>query len=198
MIVDWVNKRSIAVDPALRQYLVHTQTRKPGAANSAETLVVDIETRDKGEQRQMFGHAARRFITTERRHIDYRDRPPSDITEIVTDGWYLDIPGQFPTLSRVGSLHVFTAISGQHDQPAIPKVKVTRSGPAPKGLAVWEQTGDNLLEVAEFSEAPLDPRLFEVPADFHRVVRPLPGESLSWIDQLIYYWQEIEDWFGHL
>jgi hypothetical protein len=61
-----------------------------------------------------------------------------------------------------------------------------------------EQTGDNLLEVTEFSEAPLDPRLFEVPADFHRVVRPLPGESFSWIDQLIYYWQEIEDWFGHL
>ena len=77
-------------------------------------------------------------------------------------------------------------------------MKVIRSGPAPKGLAVWEQTGDNLLEVAELSEAPLDPRLFEVPADFHRVVRPLPGESLSWNDQLIFYWQEIEDWSGHL
>ena len=92
MIVDWVNKRSIAVDPALRQYVVHTQTRKPVATDSAETVVIKIETRDRGEQRQMFGHAARRFITTERRHIEYRDRPPSDITEIVTDGWYLDTP----------------------------------------------------------------------------------------------------------
>lgn len=145
MIVDWVNSRSISVDAALRQYLVHTPTRKPEAADSAETVVVEIETRDRGEQRQMFGHAARRFITTERRHIEYRDRPPSDITE-----------------------------------------------------TVWEQTGDNLLEVTEFSEAALDPRLFKVPADFHRLVHPLPGESLSWIDQLIYYWQEIEDWFGHL
>lgn len=99
MIVDWVSKRSISIDLAPRQYLVHTQTRKPEAADSAQTLVVDIETRDKGEQRQMFGHAARRFITTERRNIEYRDRPSSDITEIVTDGWYLDIPGQFPTLS---------------------------------------------------------------------------------------------------
>jgi len=198
MIVDWVNSRSISVDAALRQYLVHTPTRKPEAADSAETVVVEIETRDRGEQRQMFGHAARRFITTERRHIEYRDRPPSDITEIVTDGWYLDIPGQFPTLSRVGSVFVLAASSGRPGQPAIPKVKVSRSGPAPKGLAVWEQSGDNLLEVTEFSEAALDPRLFEVTADFHRVVRPLPGESLSWIDQLIYYWQEIEDWFGHL
>ena len=198
MIVDWVNSRSISVDAALRQYLVHTPTRKPEAADSAETVVVEIETRDRGEQRQMFGHAARRFITTERRHIEYRDRPPSDITEIVTDEWYLDIPGQFPTLSRVGSVSVLAAISERQGQPAIPKVKVTRSGPAPKGLAVWEQSGDNLLEVTEFSEAALDPRLFKVPADFHRLVHPLPGESLSWIDQLIYYWQEIEDWFDHL
>jgi hypothetical protein len=174
-----VNKRSITIDPALRQYLVHTQTRKAEATDSAETVVVEIETRDRGEQRHMFGHAARRFFTSERRHIEHRDRPPSDITEIVTDGWYLDIPGQFPTLSRVGSVHVLAASSGQQDQPAIPKVKVTRSGPAPKGLAVWEQTGDNLLEVTEFSETPLDPRLFEAPAGFHRVVRPLPGESLS-------------------
>ena len=44
MIVDWVNKRSIAVDPALRQYVVHTQTRKPEATDSAETVVVEIET----------------------------------------------------------------------------------------------------------------------------------------------------------
>ena len=27
MIVDWVSKRSISIDLALRQYLVHTQTR---------------------------------------------------------------------------------------------------------------------------------------------------------------------------
>lgn len=49
---------------------------------------------------------------------------------------------------------------------------------------MWEQAGDNLLEVREFSEALLDPRLFEVPADFHRVVRPCleshsPGSTSS-------------------
>jgi hypothetical protein len=198
MIVDWVNKRSISVDPAKRQYVLHSPPRNREATDSTEMIVIEIETRDTGEQRQMFAHAARRFMTTERRHTEYRDRPPSDIREIVTDGWYLDIPGQFPTLSRVGSVAVYVLRSGQQDQPGIPKVKVTRSGPAPKGLAVWEQTGDNLLEVTELSETPLDPRLFEVPAGFHRVVRPLPGESLSWIEQLIFYWQEIEDWFGHL
>jgi hypothetical protein len=198
MIVDWVNKRSISVDPAKRQYVLHSPPPNPEATDSTEMIVVEIETRDTREQRERFGHAARRFMTTERRHIEYRDRPPSAITEIVTDGWYLDIPGPFPILSRVGSVHLLAVRSSQQNQPAIPKVKVTRSGPAPKGLAVWEQTGDNLLEVTEFSETPLDPRLFEVPAGFHRVVRPLPGESLSWLDQLILYWQEIEDWFGHL
>lgn len=142
MIVDWVNKRSISVDPAKRQYVLHSPPRKPEATDSPEMIVVEIETRDRGEQRQMFGHAARRFITTERRHIEYRDRPPSDITEIVTDGWYLDIPGQFPNLGRVGSLQVFAVSSSQQSQPAIPKVKVARRGSAPKGLAVWEQTGD--------------------------------------------------------
>jgi len=54
------------------------------------------------------------------------------------------------------------------------------------------------LEVTEFSEDPLDQRLFEPPEGFRRVVYPFPGERLSWSDQLLFRWRQFEDWLGGL
>jgi len=80
----------------------------------------------------------------------------------------------------------------------VPAIKITRRGPTPRGLPVWEKTGENLLEVTEFSEDPLDQSLFEPPEGFRRVVHPFPGELLSWSDQLLFRWRQFEDWLGGL
>jgi hypothetical protein len=88
------------------------------------------------------------------------------------------------------------------DQPGrcrtVPKIQIIRKGPVPRGLAVWEKTGDTLTEITEFSEAPLDASVFEVPAGYRRVAHPFPGERLSWDDWLLFQWQKFEDWLSRL
>jgi hypothetical protein len=167
--------------------------------------VIEIESRDTGERRQMFGHPVRHIITTERRKTEYTDKPSPEIQEIMTDGWYMElpVPCHLVSHSRVATVNVLTvySVNQRGRRPALPKapkIKITRNGKAPDGLAVWEKTGNSLLEVTKFSEAALEESLFEAPAGFRRVVNPLPGERLSWNDQLLLHWQELLDWFDNL
>jgi len=194
-IVDQAHKRSFLVTPASSEYTEFTQTRRPQETDDSETIVVEISTRDTGEQRPMFGHAARHLITTKRRRTEYRDQPPSASQEIVTDGWYLDLPDRVPSLSRTGAVAVLR-LAGPGGSRSFPKVQVVRTGPTVKGIPVWEKTGGSLLEVTDLSEAPLDPKLFEVPEGFRRLVHPLPGEPLSWSDWLLFQWQEFQYWLS--
>jgi hypothetical protein len=196
LVVDSANKRSITVDPLKQEYSVNTLTRPERATDASQTIVIKIETHDMGEQRQMFGHPVRHLITTERRHTEYPEKPSSETREIITDGWYLDFPSPFPNHSRIGAVAVLTTLDQHGRQMGIPKIQVTREGLVPHGLAVWERTGDNQLEVTEFSEAPLDKTLFEPPAGFRRVVHPFPGERLSWSDKLVFGWQQFQDWLA--
>jgi hypothetical protein len=131
--------------------------------------------------------------------MEHTGQPPSDIKELVTDGWYLDIPGRFPGLSGVGTVTYFAisaapANRATHAPEAPFTIKTT--GKRPPGLAVWEKTADHLLEVTELSEDPLDPKLFEPPPGFRRLIRPFPGQRLSWTDQAQFYWQQFLDWLG--
>jgi hypothetical protein len=194
-IVDSLNKRAITVDPAKREYSVNSFTRTEQITDPSQTVVIEVETRDTGERRQMFGHPARHFITIERRRTEYPDKPPSATREITTDGWYLDIPLPSPNHSRIGAVAVLTVFTiDQHNRPTVPKIEITRRGPAPHGLPVWEKIGDNRSEVTEFSEAPLDQSLFDPPKGFRRVVHPFPEEQLCWSDQLLFHWQEFRNW----
>src|SRR6266567_173674 len=81
-IVDSANKRTITVDPKKREYWVNTFTRPEQIIDPSEMIVIEVETRDTGEQRQMFGHPVHHFITSERRHTRYPDKPHSEIREI--------------------------------------------------------------------------------------------------------------------
>ena len=197
LIVDSVNRRTITVDRVKREYSVNTFTHAGPTSDPSQTIVIEIETRDTGEQQQMFEHPAHHIITTERRHTEYPGKPSSETDEIMTDGWYMDVPVPFPSSSRICRVDVFTTI-GEHGQQMVPAIKVTRHGRAPRGLPVWEKTGENLLEVIEFSEDQLDQSLFEPPEGFRRVVHPFPGERLSWSDQLLVRWRQFEDWLGGL
>src|SRR5258708_32495642 len=103
-IVDSANKRIITVDPAKREYSVNTFTRTEQTTDPSQTIVIEVETRDTGEQRQMFGHPVHHILQTERRRTEYPDKPSSETREIMTDGWYMDVPVPFPNHSRIGAV----------------------------------------------------------------------------------------------
>ena len=196
VIVDSANRRSIMVEPAVREYSVRNLGSAPQQpADPDQTIVAEIETRDTGERRQMFGHTARHIFTTLRRHTDYRNQPPSAIQEVFTEGWYLDVPGRFPMLSRAGAVVTFVGGSAK-GVDVTPRIAVKATGHAPEGLPVWEKGGDRLLEVTEVSEAPLDAKIFEPPSGFRRVDRTLSAQPLSWTDLLWVRWQQFLDWLG--
>lgn len=197
-IVDSLNQRVLTVDPCKREYSVDTFnsfTRTEQITDPSQTIVIEVETLDTGERRQMFGHSARHFIAIDRRRTEYPDKPPSATREIRTDGWYLDIPLPFPNHSRYVGVAVSMVLTiDQHNRQTVPKIEITRNGPAPRGLPVWEKTGDSLTEVTEFSDAPLDQSLFEPPKGFRLVVHPLPNEQLCWSDQFLFHWQQFRNW----
>jgi hypothetical protein len=194
-VIDSANKRIITVDLTKREYSIVSFTNTNQIKDPSQTIVIEIETRDTGEHRQMFGHLAHHFVTTERRHMEYPGKPPLETRETTTDGWYVDVPLPSPNHGRTGRVSVLTAyIVDQRGGNTVPKLRVTRNGSAPRGLPVWEKTGDRLSEVTEFSEAPLDESIFEPPKGFRRVVRRSPGEQLSWSDELLFNWQHFQSW----
>ena len=189
-IIDSAGHHYFFVDPARREYSEYsTQFVGKVVAKSADTIHIDISSRDTGERRTMFGHQAQHWITTMRQSMEYQNRPPVKTQEVTTDAWYLDAPYNVPQSSAV--LYGYT-------NGLAPNVKMTHEGPQPHGVPVWKKTGNFVTEVVEFSEAPLDPKLFQPPARFRRMIRPIPGQSLSWGDQVIFYWQRFEDWLGNI
>jgi len=197
-VIDSANKRITTVDLTKREYSINSFTNTNQIKDPSQTIVIEIESRDTGEHRQMFGHPVHHIVTTERRHTEYPDKAPSETRETITDGWYLDITLPSPDHSRTGRVSVLTSTVAQRGGHTVPNIKVTRNGPAPRGLPVWEKTGDHLSEVTEFSELPLDESLFEPPKDFRRVVRRFPGEQLSWSDELLFDWQHVQSWLASL
>ena len=197
-IIDPINHRSITADTIRREYSVRTAANQPPAIDPSRTVFIESETHDTGERREIFGHQALHLITTERRHLQRTDKPPSAVREITIDGWYLNSVLPFPNHSRVAAVSYLAVLNPAGQPPARPKVQISKRGPTPRGLAISERIADNLLEVQEYSEALLDPALFDVPADFRRVIRPQPGEQLSWDEQLLYTWQRFQDWLGRL
>lgn len=143
--------------------------------NSGGTLAIWIESTDTGERRQMFGHTVRHIITKEKRIP--RAGACSYGSESETDGWYMDYsllpewrrprPGMF--FVTAGNCADKVEVHRSGVEPGFP-LKVTTifhgdlPGPGPKNV-----TNTSTLEVIEFKEAPLDPALFVVPPDFHRV-----------------------------
>lgn len=196
-ILDPAKKQYIRIDPAKREYFTRSSVRLGAATkDTSQTIVVEVESRDTGERRNLFGHQATHILTTERRSTEIAGRPPSDVSEIVTDGWYLDLSSPVPNHSHIGAVAVLVVDSHRGNQT--PNVRLTRRGPAIPGLAVWEKNGDELMMVTELSEAPLDQKLFEIPEGYRRVIRPMPGEPLSWSDELLFQWQRLEDWLSSL
>jgi hypothetical protein len=155
--------------------------------NSGGTLQIWINSTDTGERLQMFGHMARHIITTEKRTAS--PGACSRNSESQTDGWYIDdsvIPDWHHPKGNTGVVvaSVFAVSAGSACMDRTDKLEVHRSGvetgfplkisttmtgevPSPEGTRLVASNWGS--EVVEFQEGPLDPSLFEVPGDFHKV-----------------------------
>jgi hypothetical protein len=183
-------RRNITIMPAMRTYMIQpydqpststapttttTPTTTPSTATKKGGLVTStVTTRDTGERKQMFGYTARHIITTM-----VMDSSPDACSEtkmkMETDGWYID--AAFALDCDLGSSYTpprTHASGGCQD-----RYQTKQIGAAKKGYPVYEKTTmfgpdgretfSTITEVVEFSQATLDPALFDVPAGYREV-----------------------------
>lgn len=163
----------------------------PGAKSiavkpSGKTYVINTDVVDTGERKDMFGHVARHLVTKERRIGGPENCYGANSTESVVDGWYVDydvLPLSMRPKPGVSAHLVFHSVA-TGSVHCSDKIETHRTGP-PTGFPLKETTrwpiesppsSDasktvyfSTTEVVEFVEAPLDPALFRVPADFKKV-----------------------------
>jgi hypothetical protein len=182
-------RRNITIMPPMQAYMIqpfgdpsasnttNTTTPRPAAQPVTKGGVVTstVTTRDTGERKQMFGYQARHIITT--MEMESSPEACSNVkTKMEIDGWYID--ATFALDCDLGAAYQ------NYQPPATPggcrDRYVTKTvGTAKKGFPVWEKTtmfGPNgaesfssTNEVIEFSQATLDPSLFDVPAGYREV-----------------------------
>jgi hypothetical protein len=184
-VIDFKNRRQIIWDVSARQYMVRRLRAGPSlAAQSSATLVVNVETIDTGERRSMFGRTARHVIT--------KRRDGDGASALRIDGWYVDADS-LPRYKRSGGIS-FLHVGGA----SVPAVKVNRQGPAETGLAIWEKTAENTIEVTELFEGELEKSVFDPPPGFQRVLQLPNAYSPSWDEQFRLRWEWFQDWLRNL
>jgi hypothetical protein len=157
----------------------------PGARQAAPTIRVEIKTVDTGERKEMFGHVARHVITTTT--STPLEGSQSEPQESVADGWYIDFDQRLscdpkPVEGKHGYMFGYVSV-GSLRQP-MEKPEFVRIGEAETGFALQVTESSKRpstlpdgtvssfeTRVTEFTEGPLNPGLFEIPAGFKRVER---------------------------
>jgi hypothetical protein len=151
------------------------------------TIVMETETVDTGERKELFGHSGRHVVTTRRIVPLAGAKRGADTT--VTDGWYIDLNPHIscePSWRSARSSHAFLTVHQQGEEGDVPTFKDvgepesgfavasrrTSSGTItlPDGSTrpdvwIWE------MEVTELSTAAIDAALFEIPSGFRLVER---------------------------
>ena len=205
---DSINQRFM-LDQDAHEYVFYESDKKAAKAatqgtplkHSGGTLAIWIESTDTGERRQMFGHTARHILTTERRVPGSGSCSGSSDSQ--TDGWYIDY-SWLPEWRRPQPGVFFVTAGGCLDniemhrhgvELGFPlKVTTTQHDDFP-GRDPKLATNTSSLEVVEFTEAPLDPALFVVPSDFHRVVElscmQKPPRALT-------AWERFKNWLEEI
>jgi hypothetical protein len=157
--------------PSREEIRARTEAVREPPDQTAPTVLVETETVDTAERRELFGRLARHVITT-RRLIPLVGSSCGP-SQTVTDGWYVDLDTGLscdPWWSS-GSGHAFLTTHKQGDQPDRPTFKDI--GEPERGYAILSRsTHGGLvleLEVTHLSTVAMDPALFEVPAHFSLV-----------------------------
>jgi len=151
------------------------------------TVLVETETVDTGERKELFGHTARHIVTTRRTIPLAGAKYGAD--SAVTDGWYIDLMTHIscdPWWHLVRSGHAFLTVRQQGEPDDVPTFKdvgepergfvvtsqqtssgtiTLRDGSTRPHVSTWE------TEVTELSTAAIDPALFEIPSGFKLVER---------------------------
>jgi hypothetical protein len=181
-------RRNIQIMPQAKAYIIQPydepassnapssggSTSQPTAVKKGGVVTSTVTTRDTGERKQMFGYTARHIITTM-----VMDSSPDACSPVKNkmeiDGWYIDAAFAFECDSQRAYMpHRPQASGGCRD-----RYETKQIGMAKKGFAVWEKTTmfgpngtesfSNINEVIEFSQATLDPSLFDIPAGYREV-----------------------------
>jgi hypothetical protein len=160
--------------PAREEIRARTEAVREPPDQTAPTVLIETETVDTAERRELFGRQARHVITT--RRVTPLTGSSGGQSLTVTDGWYIDLDTGVscdPWWWSSGSGHAFLTIHKQGDHPDRPTFKDI--GEPERGYAVLSrstQRGSVLeLEVTHLSTVAMDPALFEVPAHFSLVER---------------------------
>jgi hypothetical protein len=170
---------------------------------SGKTVQVFSDSVDTGETKEIFGHMARR-ITTKVRQVASPGSCSSS-SESETDGWYIGYdalpewrhPGK-------GEFRIVSLVSSGNCANTFDKFELHRSGPSPgyplattttnrskhrlPDGGLKEFTSSSKMEVVEFTQAPLDPALFQVPPRFRRVHRLADQRGPQSTAQALWQW----------
>jgi hypothetical protein len=152
-------------------------------AGDRPTIRVEIKSTDSGERKDMFGHTARRIITTETQIP--LEGSHSEPQEKVTDGWYIDFDHQLPCdpnplKGKQGYISGWVGVSnGRYpmERPEFVYIGEPKIG-FPIAVTLTSKSASSAPDayistfetrVTEFTEGPLDPALFEIPPGFKHV-----------------------------
>jgi hypothetical protein len=170
--LDEMRARAAAAGP-----LVTAPRRQP-------TVLVETETVDTGERKELFGHTTRHVVTT-RRIIPLKGaKRGASIT--VIDAWYMDLDTQISCEPSLRSAHVFSTVHRQGEEGDMPAFKDV--GEPEQGFAVAsKQTSSETItlpdgstrervsswetKVTELSTSAIDSAVFEIPSGFRLVER---------------------------
>jgi len=200
-VIDSKSLRQIIWEMQARAYMVR-RLHRTFTGTAGPVIIIEIETKDTGERRTMFGGTARHVIVEERPHTNAN----GDATQFESrrDGWYIDSES-LPPEKRGGAIAVLVAGNER------PLVKVNRKGPAENGLVLWEkitsihagpdgqrEITETTSEVTELFEGHLDNALFTPPPGFQRVISLSRDSALPWGEQVRLDWQWFEDSVSNL
>jgi hypothetical protein len=147
---------------------------QPGTVKKGGVVTSTVITKDTGERKQMFGYTARHIITT----MEMKSSPDACSTvntKMEIDGWYIDAAFALDC----DSSRAYTNYRPHASGGCLDRYETKTIGTARKGYPVWEKTTmfgpngaesfSNINEVVEFSQATLDPSLFEIPEGYREV-----------------------------
>ncbi|WP_291988168.1 hypothetical protein [Luteitalea sp.] len=170
---------------------------RPEAQGPVVTTIEDAV--DTGERRRLGRHVARRVKTTTVVSPAPGANTPASRRE--TEGWYIDLPGLGCVASEMKSS---LRLSAENPNGPRDRHRYQTKGTARRGYAIEETTRHTearmtyttTVTLVDWSDAPLDPLLFELPAHF-RPALPMPGGGVdltkpdSVANRLQTYWDVI-------
>jgi hypothetical protein len=206
-------RENIALNPTVKVYarfpVQDWAERMKGAQhveqsdNAGSEVNVTIDSVDTGERKAFGSYIARHVTTT----TEVEPAPGASVPESteIMDGWYIDLPGLGCQDSENPIGFVWSTSRLGADRAQRDRINITHLGTAPHGYALEQtikrteegRTTVGKIELLEFSEAPVDWKLFEVPSGYSPALRTLQGgydmtKPDTFANRLAQLWAELK------